>query len=170
MNSHCLFCLVFSLRFLVLYCCFEFLVTLSKDKKFQKKWHTNNISKFASKWHEMRFKCAFDHSNEISVNTISSASSASSESSLCGGATPISDGIFSNQNQNSISDVAFQIKVKIPDFELVVRRRLVAVEMSSGGEAAVDSVQVFFLYKKCFLGRDYNLHCTLDIVLVKSGC
>ena len=39
--------------------------------------------------------------------------------------------------------VFFQIKIKIPDFELVARRRLVAAEMSSGGEAAVDSVQVF---------------------------
>ena len=77
---------------------------INGDKKFQMKWHTSNISKLASKWHEMRFKCAFDHSNEISVNTISSASSASSassESSLCGGATSISDGIFWNQNQNS---------------------------------------------------------------------
>ena len=114
------------------------------------KWHKSNISKFASKWHEKRFKCAFDHSNEISVNTVSSASSASSVRSLCGGATSSSDGIFSNQNQNSISDVSFQIKVKIPDFELVVRRRLVAVEMSSGGEAAVDSVQVFFDTKNVF--------------------
>ena len=51
--------------------------------------------------------------------------------------------------------VFFQIKIKIPDFEVVVRRRLVAVGMSSGGEAAVDSVQVFDT-KKCFLGRDYN--------------
>ena len=98
MNSHCLFCLVISLRFLVLYCCFEFLVTLSKDKKFQKKWHTSNILKFTSKWHEMRFKTAFDRSNISSVNSVSSASS---ERSLCGGATSISDGVFSNQNQNS---------------------------------------------------------------------
>ena len=41
--------------------------------------------------------------------------------------------------------VFFQIKIKIPDFELVARRRLVAVEMSSGGEADVDSVQVFLI-------------------------